>query len=368
MTAHDRIVKQRINLLKAVGGQPFYGLLVTRLLLKEDNSQPTGYTDGRVIGYGTEFIDKLTDNQIRAFLEHEALHICFLHITRRNGRDPLLWNIAGDYIINRILTKQGAELPPGCLLDDKYDNDWTVDRVYDDLFKHAKKIKGFYNFGACRDANGGKDTQKTEAGMRGVIAEAARSAKSRGSLPAGLERIIDEIVNPLIDWRLQLRPFVDSCRKEDYSWTKPSRRLIHRGLYFPGLYSEGWSKITVAIDTSGSICGDILKQFIGEVVSIADETGAAVEMIWCDAEIGHIQTFEPGELVSAGQFEPRGGGGTDFRPVFAHCDESPPKVLIYLTDLYGEFPETPPNYPVIWATMTKDADPPFGDVVRMQDE
>lgn len=61
-----------------------------------------------------------------------------------------------------------------------------------------------------------------------------------------------------------------------------------------------------------------------------------------------------------------GGGGTDFRPVFAYLEEQAimPQSLIFLTDLCGQFPEEGPNYPVIWAATTT-AQAPFGETIPM---
>jgi predicted metal-dependent peptidase len=65
---------------------------------------------------------------------------------------------------------------------------------------------------------------------------------------------------------------------------------------------------------------------------------------------------------------PKGGGGTNFIPVFEHiADEGmEPSALIYLTDLEGTFPQHEPDYPVLWVDTYGKHKPPFGEHVRME--
>jgi predicted metal-dependent peptidase len=62
-----------------------------------------------------------------------------------------------------------------------------------------------------------------------------------------------------------------------------------------------------------------------------------------------------------------GGGGTEFGPCFDWLDEHGilPQTLVFLTDLYGSFPPSPPAYPVLWAS-TGSQKVPFGQVIPMQ--
>ena len=99
-------------------GHLFYASLLTRLPLQVDWSCPTGYTDGRIIGYNPEWIEDQTQGVRVTFLCHEVLHVAYLHHLRRNGRDLEGWNKAADYAINRILADTGFEGWDGWLLDD----------------------------------------------------------------------------------------------------------------------------------------------------------------------------------------------------------------------------------------------------------
>ena len=58
--------------------------------------------------------------------------------------------------------------------------------------------------------------------------------------------------------------------------------------------------------------------------------------------------------------------GTDFRPCFRWLEEKGiyPQTMVFLTDLWGTFPDDAPSYPVIWAS-TATRPVPFGQVIPM---
>ena len=67
---------------------------------------------------------------------------------------------------------------------------------------------------------------------------------------------------------------------------------------------------------------------------------------------------------------PKGGGGTDFRPVFDHIEknEVAPDVLVFFTDTWGEFPAEPPPYPVLWIVDVPGAHVPWGEMIHVKEE
>lgn len=183
---------------------------------------------------------------------------------------------------------------------------------------------------------------------------------------AGMARAIEDIVNPLVDWRAILRRFVSQSARSDYSWQRPNRRHVAEGLYLPSVRSEELGVIVVAVDTSGSIDPTALEQFSSEIAAIMEECRTTLSVFYCDSAIEGRQNYEPGEEV---KLQPVGGGGTDFRPVFdaIEAEGMTPACLIYLTDLDGRFPDCEPWYPVIWACVNaRRDDVPFGEKVRME--
>jgi predicted metal-dependent peptidase len=101
-----------------------------------------------------------------------------------------------------------------------------------------------------------------------------------------------------------------------------------------------------------------------EVIAVMDEVQPDfVEIMYADARVARADRFERGEEIV---FQPAGGGGTDFRPVFEHVDgmEEKPACIIYITDLYGSFPEGS-DIPTLWVTDT-DQSAPFGDTLKIE--
>lgn len=208
-----------------------------------------------------------------------------------------------------------------------------------------------------------------EADWKQAVVSAAKVAKAQGKLPADLELMVKDAVEPRIDWKAALRKFVQQCAALDYSWRTPNPRYSGMGVYLPRLKSEQMPPVVIVVDTSGSIGGEELKSFAAEVSSIIEEAKPeAAHLVFCDAHVGSTAEFLPGDPIV---FKPTGGGGTDFRPPFAWVEEQciDPACLIYLTDMYGTFPEEAPAYPVIWASTTKNVPdrytPEFGDVIYL---
>ncbi len=104
------------------------------------------YTNGIVIGYNPKAVLSMSILNNVFVIAHEIMHNLMCHSTRRNGRNHKLWNIAGDYCINSLLTQMGVgEMPrdsegnPLGLLDEKYDGaKLNTDQVYDMLNNEVK--------------------------------------------------------------------------------------------------------------------------------------------------------------------------------------------------------------------------------------
>ncbi|HZR47018.1 MAG TPA: VWA-like domain-containing protein, partial [Candidatus Manganitrophaceae bacterium] len=213
----------------------------------------------------------------------------------------------------------------------------------------------------------GKDRAEAQANWELAVRHAATQAKARGKLPETLERAVEEILRPKIDWKSVLRRFVQQNARRDYSWSVPNRRYLAQGLYLPAVRSEEMPPIVVAVDTSGSIGKKELSSFSSEIAAIVSETRPeTTHVLYCDAKIHRTEEFGPDDLI---ELKPIGGGGTDFRPAFTWVDENRVTLacMIYLSDLEGSFPERPPEFPVLWVSTTKD-EAPFGETVFLEIE
>lgn len=370
--ARNKIIKARAGL---VLDQPFFGSLALRLALKEDLTCKTAWTDGLSLGYNPTFISELSLDECKGLLAHEVMHCACAHMARRDAREPKKWNISADYAINGIIEESGFKLPAGRLRESAYDHK-SADEIYGIIPDNPLGVDQGNDPGGCgevRDAKGpdgqqasAADLNQAEQDWKIAASQAAQQAKVMGNLPAGIARLVDELLNPKVDWREVLRRFIQTNARNDYSWQRPNRRYIHQGLYLPSLYREQLGDIVLAVDTSGSIAPADLNQFAAEMTSILEEfPGSMLHVVYCDTEVSNTETFSHDDLPF--DLHPAGGGGTDFRPPFGWTDQQgiAPACLVYLTD--GEcsrYPESPPDYPVLWVG-TADFTPEFGDFVRL---
>lgn len=202
------------------------------------------------------------------------------------------------------------------------------------------------------------------------VIQAATACKMQGKLPGCVEALLDDILDPDIPWEQLLQRFFDQTSANDYSWRKPDRRFLPHDIVIPDLHDETLGEVVVAVDTSGSIFSDpeALASFQGAVNSLLEGSKPTkTHVIYCDAAVqGQPEESFDGAPI---KITPRGGGGTDFRPVGEYIAKHniTPRVCIYLTDLFGEFPDTEWPFPTIWCVYgNPDGVAPFGDTVHIK--
>jgi predicted metal-dependent peptidase len=399
--------------------QPFFGALCLRLKLVA-GPVPTMSTDGRRILYNPAFVEELTPAELEGVLAHEVSHCALGHPCRRGKRDAKLWNVAADYAINPILVTNGFTLPPDVLIDPAFSG-LSAEEIYARLLRsggggnqegeHAASAGNgtAADTGTDHDSPlnsdgqpptqqdeapaenpaGGQEPESRPGGFGEVLdatddegksasqadrsrqqqewniaaEQAMRVSKACGREPAGLERPLSENRLSKQDWRARLREFVAATTPSDYRWTPPNRRYVASGIYLPSVMSSGVGTIVIGVDTSGSIGSAELEQFAAEISAIADEAKPeSIHVVYCDAAVQASQEFGPSEPV---ELKPKGGGGTDFRPVFEWVEHNAiqPACLIYLTDLCCDSYPEPPRYPVLWVTDSRRI-APFGETLR----
>lgn len=324
---------------------------------------------------------------MHAVLSHCTMfHACNLRgsIVAPDGRKldyyPMLANIAADYVINDMLIESNiGEYDPGWLHDKNAGTHMDgVPTVYSKLFDQAEK-RGGKGTGANGQkgfdehlepgSSEGKDAntavaERSDAEWAAAIAAGMASAKAQGKLPAAMERFFSNVLEPQVEWQDRIRALFQKVTGDDTrTWRRPNRRHIVRDVYLPGKSGFAAGTVAVAVDTSGSIGNEELAFFMAEIKGIINDVHPErVLVMWCDAEVHTVDEISDEDEIR--DLKPKGGGGTDFRPVFKWLDDEDiePDCLIYLTDLYGSFPKHVPTYPVIWARTSTQA-VPFGDVV-----
>jgi predicted metal-dependent peptidase len=359
----------------------FFATLALRLVPRADWEIDTMATDGRHLSYHPAFVTGLSPDELVGVVAHEVLHCGLAHHARRQHRDTRRWNVACDLAVNPLLLDAGFALPasrlvPGegqyhdlprgrsaeeyhSLLPDEPPGDPSQDQ--EDGSQGSGQDPG--GCGGVQDPGDGSqaDARQSQAEWEVAVAQAHQVARQRGDLPAGLARLIEHVLQPRVDWRGVLREFITCHARNDHSWSPPSRRFVHQGLYLPGLRSEELGEVVLAVDTSGSIGPGELARFAAEAEGILEAFDCTLIVLYHDAEVQKVQRWSrsDGALI----LEPVGGGGTSHRCVFDWVERegAEPSCLICLTDLHTEFPDLAPATPVLWAVVGGNpSPPPFG--------
>jgi predicted metal-dependent peptidase len=304
MDLHQRMVRARIQMQERY---PFYAYLAMNMVYIESEAVPTmGVTPTGIIYYNKAWCEGLTDACLMGVLCHEVLHVVQDVATRFKPTymDSQLFNCAADIIDNNILSYEaGLELPQGgwlprndsisislqggnmLTIDDISKK--TIEEVYHILEKNRKKMpkeKGFDIIIMDADPNGQamKDLEKqnpelaqkirngkvkpiTGEKLKKLMATASVMARQRGTVSAGLERLLEMGLNPKVNWRDKLRNYLKEKLMSDYTWRRPSRRSESVGCYLPSPRKDTELECVVHRDTSGSISDEESMQVATEV-------------------------------------------------------------------------------------------------------
>ena len=367
----------------------FFGALMLFAEVRDTKKIPTAATDGLVLYFNEDFLFSLSSSEQNALMLHEVLHMALLHVSRRESRDPHIWNIAADIVVNDLIQRNtNFKLPKDAIIDNKY-QDKSVEYIYEKLLKDEsfKRYKlampdiATQIEGECSNAVVDVEIANVDE-IEGYWKDKLEVLKNnysedgsdtQGLLPGGISQEINSILEPEVDWRHALWKFVG---KTPADFDDIDRRFIYKGLYLEGLLTES-IELSVCIDTSGSISGALLDQFIGELQGILRSyPHVKCDLYWADTEVyGPYELSKIEDLPSA-----KGFGGTYFVPFFNKVKKDSIQdfmnmnnngVSIYFTDGYGDFPEYTPDNPVMWLVSKDGLETsyfPFGEVIRISTE
>lgn len=356
---------------------PFLAALALFARYEVTDRVPTAATDGETVYVNPEFWNPLPAAEQDGLLLHEVLHCALGHCWRRAERDPQLWNIAADIVINgMILAEPGAALPAGGLFDARLQH-FGTEEVFELLERDLAAAPPLLMSdlldaapGAeADDALGARARRQQQAGhWRGALQKAAAVARSLGGdVPAHLRRELEALEPGHLDWRTALWRYLVRTPTDFAGF---DRRFVGRGLYLETLEGET-VRVSVCLDTSGSVTGRQMAAFAAEVQGIlASYPHLTAELFFADAALHGPYPLRAHDALP----EAVGGGGTDFRPFFAHLatqqtdPHGPPGVAIYLTDGYGPFPPETPGLPTLWVVTAGGLaleEFPFGEAARL---
>lgn len=421
-----RLLLSRMRLLCSHG---FYGLLLLHMQYSVDEAVDTACTDGVRITFGTAFLDELSDDELDFVMMHEVLHVVLQHCLREGERDPLLFNIACDIVVNsNILLENKMDLSKITLkkygeamhLTPNKDEGhlYTAEQVYEMLKKSGGAAGGRGNAsgkgkGQSRSSgDGGNAGQNGNTGAGsaggatagsghggfddhsrwGTAPDAERlheewcrrlenavgameirdPSNGRGLVPAFAVRILRELRRPMTDWRTVLNEFVQE-EVADYSFSPPDRRFGESPFFLPDFNGtvDTVKDVLFMIDTSGSVDDATLAATFSEIKGAIDQFDGRLSgwLGFFDAAVTEPLPFANEEELLA--IRPVGGGGTSFDVVFRYVRErmeTPPSSIVILTDGYAPFPDESAacGIPVLWLLTTEDVEPPFGKIARIK--
>lgn len=374
-----RLARARMSILYSNG---FYGLLLMHMRFALDDTLGIAATDGERIYFDPAYMDQLSDRELICILEHEVLHICLKHVFRAEKRNNDLYNIAADIVVNScILYSHNNDIGsitlacdgilPHLTPDGKEGHLYTVEEMYEMLLKHTKKTEDMKTTDNHSRWGWLEDTDVLAEEWKTRITEAYETArKGHGRIPAKLERMIERLERPKVDWRRVLHVYAQP-EPEDYTFIPYDRRYQNSQFLFPSFsrYEETVRNILFMIDTSASISDDQLVRAYSEVKGAVDQFKNRLDgwLGFFDSVVYPPQPFQDAEEVL--KIKPIGGGGTNFRNIFDYVNENMDRMgiacIIILTDGVAAFPHESEalGIPVIWAMNNDRIVPPWGKIV-----
>ena len=390
----DKLTTARVGLLLKA---PFFGNMATRMqLIQADEWCPTAATNGRNFYYNTKFVEKLSVKKLEFLFGHEICHCVFDHFGRVGSRDRQLSNIAQDFAVNQILVDEriGEKITEVKICYDPKYRGMAWEEIYDDLYEKAEKIpmdqlmkqlgdlldehinedgSGPGQEGEGDKQGKGKPTMSKEEAqaIKDEIKEAmiqSAAAAGAGKVPAGIQRLIKDMTEPKISWRDLVRQEIQSIIRNDYSFTRPNRKSMHSGAILPGMRQDTTIDVAIAIDMSGSIGTEDATVFLSEVKGIMDQYEDFSIHLWCfDTDIYNYVKITQDNSHELEEYEPQGGGGTDFDINFTYMLEQgiEAKKFIMFTDGFpcGSWGPEDQVDTIFIVKGNTEAEAPFGQTV-----
>jgi predicted metal-dependent peptidase len=217
-----------------------------------------------------------------------------------------------------------------------------------------------------------EEAQRIKDEIKEAMVQSAAAAGA-GKTPAGIMRMIKDMTEPKINWRELVRQEIQSIVRNDYSFSRPNRKSWHSGAILPGLKEATTIDVAIAIDMSGSIGTEDATVFLSEVKGIMDQYEDFKVNIWCfDTDIYNHQEISHDNSEDLLDYEPQGGGGTDFEVNFSFMENNgiQPKKFIMFTDGYPCGSWGPEDFcdTIFIVKGNKDAQAPFGQTVIYEKE
>ena len=376
LTAEQRIERIHVQLMKHPNFCLFSGLfMIGKVEVKDKTASGTAQTNGVDVVYDRAFVDNLNDKQLAFLILHENMHKAYRHLVvwqSLRKKNAKLANMACDYVINLQIRDYDPNNEMTYFPTDAQGN---VLGLIDERFRGMDSAQVFKILEEDQQGGGGQgegkdsldghewdEAQDMSDQSKEEVAKEIEQALRQGSMLVGkmggnVSREIGDMLVPKIDWREALRDFVKTAMqgKDKTTWKRLHKRYIASDLIMPSSYSEQVGGIAIGVDTSGSIGGEELNQFLSEVKSICDEVSPEqIDLLYWDTHVASRETYQGNELSNLVEStKPAGGGGTQPAcvPKYMKKHDIRPECLIILTDGYIPY-QDPSDWaieaPVLW--------------------
>ncbi|GAB4047038.1 vWA domain-containing protein [Catellatospora paridis] len=278
-------------------------------------------------------LHRMSGPERRFVLAHEMLHAALRHGQRVGPRDPYLWNVATDFVINGWLVQMGVGEMPDDVLYDPALKDHSSEEVYDLITGNLRRYRKLATLrgrglgdmldrpipGAGEARRAGDVDDFCRRALLGGLAHHEQTG--RGLLPAGLVAEIRVLDHPPPPWDVQLAQWFDryfTPLEPTRSYARASRRqastpdIPRPGRARPELV-ERQRTFGVVLDTSGSMSTELMGRALGAIASYALARDVpAARVVFCDAA-AYDAGYLPVEDI-AGRVKVRGRGGTELQP------------------------------------------------------
>ncbi|MCR5332368.1 MAG: VWA-like domain-containing protein [Lachnospiraceae bacterium] len=346
---------------------PFYGDIMMRVAVIEDPSIETAQTDGRSIRYNPQFMLGLTEGQRNYVLLHEVLHILLMHWKRRADRDPVIWNIACDYVVNGIIDRHlcpsvrssakdvSIERPAqGCFV--RWYSGEAVEEFYQKIYnENRKKLKNAGMSGSSKitvftfdgkevhlpkDLNTAGQMDKEEEDLiEGAVRELLKETLKRRGSGGGYipEQIIRLAESRKLPWHILLSDFLEDREHDESSYLTPERKYLHMDLIVPGLSrkNDRLGEIWAFVDSSGSVAENEMDQFMTQLYRIAKDFNCVFNIAFWDTAVSDV-FWKVSDKNRVLECRPRHSGGTDINCIYEYMERQrlTIDVMLILTDGY----------------------------------
>lgn len=382
----------------------FMDRAISHLTLTCDGEIPFA-TDGRALYYEPWTVlqrYQAEPNAVNRDMMHALLHCVFRHWFVGQDIDRARWDAACDAAVecaisdlhspvlqsqrevNQLMTLEMLRREVGTMTAERIYR-WLGEQDYDedDLYRLRRELKadehGLWYGGPEPDAERQQDVDDLEQMWQDVSRRMQTELETMRQEAAGvLVQNLRSLNRAKHDYTAFLRRFgvrgeVVRLSDEEFDNNYYTYGLSLYGnvpLIEPLEYREQKRirDFVIAIDTSGSVKGDVVQSFIQHTHDILSKqenffTKVNMHIIQCDDQIRedvHITGREEFQAYIK-TMQIKGLGQTDFRPVFARVEElirrrelTDLRGLLYFTDGLGTFPEKRPPYDTAFIIHTDD--------------